>query len=267
MKKISIIGGDIRTRILKQKLEEIGYKPDTLGLYYDDYADIKTSDAVILPVPTTKDGKTVFTPLTNRNIFLSDISNAVTDKQLILCCNYHFNDKKCIDYGAIDGYALLNAVPTAEGAIKIAMENTPFTLWKSRVLVIGYGRVGKILADRLQKIGCSVTVSARKFTDFCMLEALNFDRINTSELKEKPLEYDIVFNTVDFPVIPDIAFKNTPCKLAIDLSSKGGFSISAAEENGVKAIFAPGLPAKIAPDTAAEILFSTVCEILKTEKW
>ncbi len=267
MKKISIIGGDIRTRILKQKLKEIGYSVDTLGLFYDDFADIKNADAIILPVPTTKDGKTVFTPLTNRNIFLSDIRDTVNDKQLILCCNYSFIGKNCINYGAIDGYALLNAVPTAEGAIQIAIENTPFSLWQSHVLVIGYGRVGKILADRLQKIGCRVTVSARKFTDFCMLDALNFNRINTAELQEKPLDYDIVFNTVDFPVLPDKVFKSSQCRLAVDLSSKGGFSIAAAEENGVKAIFAPGLPAKVAPETAAEILFSTVCEILETEKW
>lgn len=267
MKKISIIGGDVRLRILKQKLEKIGYKPDTLGLFYDDSADIKNSDIVILPVPTTKDGKTVYTPLTNRNIFLSDIRDAVDEKQLILCCNYSFGGKRFIDYGAMDGYALLNAVPTAEGAIKIAMENTPFSLWKSRVLVIGYGRVGKILADRLQKMGCRVTVSARKYTDFCMLDALNFRYINTAVLGENPLEYDIIFNTVDFPVIPDTAFKESCCRLAIDLSSKGGFSLAVAEENGVTAIFAPGLPAKVAPDTAAEILFSTVCEILETEKW
>jgi len=266
MKKISIIGGDIRTRILKQKLE-IGYSVDTLGLFYDDSADIKTSDAIILPVPTTKDGKTVFTPLTNRNIFLSDIRDAVNDKQLILCCNYTFPNKNCIDYGAIDGYALLNAVPTAEGAIKIALENTPFTLWKSRVLVIGYGRVGKILADRLKKIGCQVTVSARKYTDFCMLDALGFSYINTAELRQGPLEFDIVFNTVDFPVIPDTAFKKSSCSLLIDLSSSGGFSMTAAEKCGIKAVFAPGIPVKTAPDTAAEILFSTVCEILETEKW
>jgi len=267
MKKISVIGGDIRTRILKQKLEAKGYRIETLGLYDNDYADIKSSDAVILPVPTTKDSKTVFTPLTNRNIFLSDIRDAVDREQLILTCNYCFEGKNCIDYGKNDGYALLNAVPTAEGAIKIAMENTPFTLWKSRVLVIGYGRVGKILADRLQKIGCEVTVSARKYTDFCMLNALGFKYINTAELKEKPLGYDIIFNTVDFPVIPDNAFAHSNLRLIIDLSSKGGYNPSATEENGIKSIFAPGLPAKVAPVTAAEILFGTVCEILETEKW
>lgn len=262
MKKITLIGGDVRIRILKEKLENDGYRVDTIGLFENDAADLKSSDAIILPVPSTKDGKTVFTPLTGKKIFLSDISQTLTKNQLVLCCNYKFADKNCIDYGANDGYALLNAVPTAEGAIKIAIEETDFTLHSSNALVIGYGRVGKILADRLQKMGCRVTVSARKFKDFSMLEALGFGYINTAELKTTKADYDIIFNTVDFKVIDDVNWKDCKCKLAVDLSSKGGFDIESANLAGVKAIFAAGLPGKTAPKTAAEILFKTIKEIL-----
>ena len=66
MKKITLIGGDLRMKILKEKLESIGFTVDTLGLFGAEAADIKSADAVILPVPTTKDKKTVFAPLTNR---------------------------------------------------------------------------------------------------------------------------------------------------------------------------------------------------------
>ena len=265
MKKITLIGGDIRIKILKQRLEEAGYTTDTLGLFENDAADLKTSDAVIMPVPTTKDRKTVFTPLTKRNIFLSDISEAVSDRTPILCCNYSFYGKNSIDYGSLDGYSLLNAVPTAEGAIKLAIEQTPFTLWKSRVLVIGYGRVGKILADRLAKLGCRVTVSARKTADFCMLDALGFEYMNTCDLNKSGLPFDIIFNTVDVHVIDDEVWQNSECTLAVDLSSLGGFSLSAAEKAGIRAVKAPGLPGIVAPHTAADILFKTVKEIL--EKW
>lgn len=262
MKKITLIGGDIRIRILKEKLEKSGFAVDTLGLFENDAADLKSSDAVILPVPTTKDRKTVFAPLTGQKIFLSDIARATDENQLILCCNYIFADKNCVDYGAQDSYALLNAVPTAEGAIKIAIENTPFTLWRSRVLVIGYGRVGKILADRLQKMGCLLTVSARKETDFALLDAFGINHMHTKDLNTCDLPFDIIFNTVDFPVISDTSWQNTPCVLAVDLSSKGGFSTAAAEICGIKTVFAPGIPGKIAPETAAEILFGTVSNLI-----
>lgn len=260
--KITIIGGDVRLKILKTSLESNGYSVDTIGLFEGEKGDIKTSDAIILPVPTTKDGKTVFAPITNEKIYLSDIEDAVNENQLIFSCNYTLKGKECIDYGALDSYALLNAVPTAEGAIKIAIENTDFTLFKSKILVIGYGRVGKVLAHRLKSLGAFVTVSARKSSDFALIDSLGFDYINTQSLKDSPLDYDIVFNTVDFNVLPDSLFKNSQCSLIIDLSSKGGFNIEAARKNGIIALNAPGLPGKTAPKTAADILFKTITEIL-----
>lgn len=263
MKKITVIGGDERLRILAKRLIEDGYTVDTLGLYESDAADLKTSEAVVLPVPTTKDKKTVYTPLTGRRIYLNDIADSITENQLVFCCNYSFEGKNSTDYNKLDSYALLNAVPTAEGAIKIAIENTPFTLWNSRVLVIGFGRVGKVLSHRLYGLGCDVTVSARKPADMAMIEALGFRYINTGNLNSMALDYDIIFNTVDFKVIEDISFKNCSALLAVDLSSKGGFSIPAAENAGIKAMMAPGLPGKTAPLTAGNILYKTISEFLK----
>lgn len=264
MKKITVIGGDNRLKLLKNSLMELGYTVDTLGLYEDDSADIRSSQAVVFPVPTTKDGETVFTPLTGRIIKLREIAEELSREQLILCCNYSFENKNSVDYGSFDSYALLNAVPTAEGAIKIAIENTPFTLWKSRVLVVGYGRVGKILSERLKALGCDVTVSARKPADQALIDALGYSFINTGHLNMKPLSYDIIFNTVDVKVIDDSALKNTEASLLIDLSTFGGFSFSAAEEYGIKAIKAPGLPGKVAPKTAAEILCGTITHIINS---
>lgn len=264
MKKITVIGGDNRLKILKSHLEKEGYSVDTLGLFEDDCGDITTSQIIILPVPTSKDRKTVFCPLTNKKILLSEIAENATNEQLILCCNYLFENKKCVDYGSLDSYALLNAVPTAEGAIKLAIENTPYTLWKSKALVIGFGRVGKILSDRLKSLGCDVTVSARKPSDLALLDALGFKTVHTGDLNKQPLSYNIIFNTVDVKVLDDITFRDCACDLIIDLSSKGGFSLDAAEEYGVKAIKAPGLPAITAPVTAAEILNQTVNQIINS---
>lgn len=264
MKKITIIGGDNRLKILKKDLKNKGYAVDTLGLFTDDSGDYKSSDIIIFPVPTTKDGEFVFCPLTERKISLCEIAENISPNQLILSCNYNFENKRCVDYGAFDSYALLNAVPTAEGAIKIAIENTPYTIWQSKILVIGYGRVGKILANRLKGLGALVTVSARKPADFGLLEALGFEFINTNTLNINPPKYDIIFNTVDVKVIEDETLEKTVCDLIIDLSTHGALSLKKAEECGIKAIKAPGLPAKIAPRTAAKILSQTVTHIINS---
>ena len=262
MKKVCIIGGDTRLKSVKHSLENQNFFVSTLGLYPDDKADISLSDIIILPVPSTRDNKTVFAPLTNRVIPLSEIYEK-TNNQLILCCNYNFENRNCIDYNTLDSYALLNAVPTAEGAIKIAIEKTDFTLWQSNILVIGYGRVGKILADRLKKLGANVTVSARKPKDFADLEALGFNYINTESIPSLYLGYDIIFNTVDAVVLTDNVLKNLPCSLLLDLSSKGGFNLEYAISLGLNAQKAPALPGKTAPKTAGKILAKTVSELIR----
>ncbi len=263
MKKITVIGGDKRLTAVKESLEGAGYTVDTLGLYPDDKGDFTTSKVIILPVPTTKDSVNVFTPQTNRIIPLKLIAENTTD-QLILCCNYFFKNKKCVDYGSLDSYALLNAVPTAEGAIKLAIENTDFTLWKSKCLVIGYGRVGKVLANRLKALGCNVTITARKPADLSLAETLGFSYINTENLNNAPLSFDIIFNTVDVKVIDDEKLNDIKCELIIDLSTYGGLNLEKAEEKGIKTIKAAGLPAKVAPKTAAEILSKTVIHIINS---
>lgn len=263
MKKITVIGGDKRLISVKKTLESEGYVVDTLGLYPEDNGDFTTSKVIILPVPTTRDSVNVFTPLTDKIIPLKTVAENTTD-QLILCCNYFFQNKRCVDYGSLDSYALLNAVPTAEGAIKIAIENTDFTLWKSRCLVIGYGRVGKVLANRLKALGCDVTVTARKPSDLSLSETLGFSYINTEELNQNNLSFDIIFNTVDVKVIEDEKINSLDCRLIIDLSTHGGLSLEKAEEKGIKTVKAAGLPAKVAPKTAAEILSKTVIHIINS---
>lgn len=263
MKKITVIGGDKRLKTAVKVLCEKGFTVNTIGLYDDESGNIADGDALLLPVPTTKDGETVFAPFAKHKIYLSEVADKA-DNRLILTCNYSFRGKNCIDYGKLDSYSLLNAVPTAEGAIKLAIENTSFTLWQSRVLVIGFGRVGKVLADRLKALGAYVTVSARKPADFALIKALGYKAAQTQAVSDTLSDYDIVFNTVDAKVIDERAFENCTVKLLIDLSSFGGFDLANAGDCGIHALKAPGLPGITAPHTAGKILADTVTEILSS---
>ncbi len=262
MKRVLIVGGDRRLKLVKNHLEKENFFVDTLGLYPDDFGCVEKSDIVIFPVPTTKDKETVFCPETNRKIYLSHIEKQLTN-QLILCCNYSFAGKNFIDYNTLDSFSLLNAVPTAEGALEIAIRETDYTVWQSKALVIGYGRVGKIMADRLKALGADVTVSARKPRDFATLSALGFKYLNTETLNDIYLDFNMIFNTVDFPVLSDKALKNCPADLLIDLSSKGGFNLSYATALGFKAFKPGGIPGVCAPVTAGKILAKTVTELIR----
>ena len=261
MKKITIFGGDSRIQTVYYGLIDAGFTVDSFGLFEDESCDMESSDIFLLPVPTTRDSITVYAPLTGKNILLDNIA-AKAENKLVLTGNHMLNTQKCIDYCKSDAYSLKNAVPTAEGAIALAVSNTPFTLWKSRALVIGYGRVGKIMAERLKGMHASVTVSARKSSDIALIQTLGFKSILTSQVPQKIQDFDIIFNTIDVPIL-ESEMEKLYGKTVIDLSSKGCFNHDKAKQAGVNAIKAPGLPGKTAPQTAGRILTETVLELIQ----
>lgn len=260
---ILLIGGDRRQAYIAEMLNNAGHKVE----HYTKRSKLNNKfdkfDVIILPFPTTRDGTTVYNTLTEEKIFLKEIEVKITG-QKVLCGNYMIENKNCTDYGKSDSLAILNAVPTAEGAIEIAIKNTDFTLWNSKCLIVGNGKIGKILADRLVGLKADVTVSARKDTDFAFLEADNIKHIETGKIKSHIKEFDIIFNTVYTPVIKKEELIN--CKkdcLLIELASAPyGIDIDAAKALNLKVIVAPGLPGKIAGYTAAKILFETIKKII-----
>ena len=245
--------------IAMDELKNMGYTVDSLGLYENDNAKIENADILLLPVPTTRDNKNIFCPQTNKIIPLDEVYKA-KPHTLILSCGYNFKIQNCIDYLKLDSFCLLNAVPTAEGAIARAINDIPFCLWQSRILVIGNGRIAKILADRLVGLRCDVTVSARKSADFSYLKALGIKHIHTHNVPQEAEQFNIIFNTIDVPLFDEVG-KLKNCYL-YDLSTKGCIDFETAQKCGIKAVKLPGIPGKIAPHTAGKIIAQTANELI-----
>ncbi len=244
--------------IALNELKKMGYDVQSLGLTNDDCGSIEQADVILLPVPTTRDGKNIFCPQSDRVVALKELDNLL-QKPLILSCGY-FCGGSCIDYLRLDDFCLLNAVPTAEGAIAEAIADTPFCLWKSRVLVIGYGRVAKVLTDRLAALKCDVTVSARKRRDFAALDSLGIKHIYTKQVPQKAEEFDIIFNTIDVKLFENLkCLKNT---FLYDLSTTSCIDFDTAKIMNIKAKKLPGLPGKIAPVTAGKIIAQTANNLI-----
>lgn len=70
-----------------------------------------------------------------------------------------------VDYARDEAFAVRNAVPTAEGAIAMALSQLPVTLHGLEVLILGAGRISRALYPRLLAFGAKVTVAARRFPD------------------------------------------------------------------------------------------------------
>lgn len=145
-------------------------------------------------------------------------------------------------------YLAENAAITAHCALRLMLPMLPCTAEKLPVLVIGWGRIGKCLAQLLRGIGARVTVAARKQEDRAILRALGYEAV---EFPLDPTPYRVIFNTVPHPVLDA-----QPCKaLKIDLASVKGMA-------GADVIHARGLPGKDAPESSGQLIAKTVIQYL-----
>ena len=160
---------------------------------------------------------------------------------------------------------IANALPTAEGAVQLAMEHLPITIHGSKVLVIGFGRVGRLTAQRFQALGARVSVAARKYDQLAWAQAMGFGAEHLAQLQGWLCGYDLIVNTVPAQVLGREELEDLkPDCLILDLASKpGGVDLAAAAEMGVKVIWALSLPGKVAPVTAGAAIRSTIYNMLR----
>jgi dipicolinate synthase subunit A len=282
-KKFTIIGGDLRSVKLAELIASEGNKVNIYGFKKSnfeieikeseelDYA-IEEADVVIGPTPCSTDNETINAPFHPQRIFIKDIFKKMKKSQLFIAGRISEKIAQLADVYNVysidllerEEMAVLNAIPTAEGAIQIAMEEMPITLHGSNALILGFGRIGKTLAKMLQGIGSNVYVEARKYSDLAWIESYGYKPVFINELENYIERANVIFNTIPSIVLDENLLRkvNKDCIL-IDLASKpGGIDFEKAKEMGIKTIWALSLPGKVAPVTAAKFIKDTVSNII-----
>ncbi len=163
--------------------------------------------------------------------------------------------------------ATANCVPTAEGAIALAITHSEITLHGARCLVLGYGRVGKVLAARLKALECAVTVGVRKQSDLALAEAFGLETDETGVYRHGLRQYDFVFNTVPARVFSreQLAALSPDCLLLELASAQAGINETDCQSLGLSYLFAPSLPARFAPKTSGVLYARGITAILRRE--
>ena len=276
--KIAVIGGDRRQAIVASILADKGYEVSFFANSTKEIGDatrsvdlegaVGGSSAVVLPLPCSADKATIFTPLFDKNVYLSELVGFL-DGQLIIGgmtkIVSDFYNGEVIDYFEDAELQILNAIPTAEGAVAIAMDALPITLHGSECLVVGFGRVSKALAHTLAALGACVTVMARKNCDFAYCELYGYKTAHISELENGIHGYDVIFNSVPEKIFTErVLSKIDRSSFIIDLASRpGGVEFDAAKELGINVNWALSLPGKVAPVTAGKIIARSVLNTLR----
>jgi len=287
-KTVSIIGGDLRIVNLIELLAKDDFLVYTYGLENsEDLIESKniikcknvdelvnSSEIIIGPVPMTNDAENLSAPFSEEKISINELLQKMAGKnktflagqlseKIINSCQE--NNINYIDLLKREELVVLNTIATAEGAIQITMENTQKTIHGSNVLIMGFGRVGKVLAKMLDGIGAKVSCEARKNSDIAWIKAYGYTPIHLSELESELGNYDIIINTIPFQILDENRLKyiKKDCTI-VDLSSNpGGVDRRAARSLGIKLIWALSLPGKVAPMTSAEFIKETLYHILK----
>lgn len=288
----TVLGGDRRQVVIAKRLVAMGHTVRIYGLG-DLYSEIAGAelflslekavmgcDIVLLPLPVSRDGETL-------NLVSCEKKDCPTLDQIVRYTSKNSQaiilgglippemqktanelGVRTLDYYKNESLQLKNALPSAEGAIMIAMENSDKVLEGMSVLVSGYGRIASLLADKLKKLGADVYVCARRDEVLCEIAMSGYRPVHISDMgamHDAIVECDVVFNTV-----PGLIFTKQildgidPKPLYIEIASTpGGIDIPCARDLGYKILFAPSLPGKYAPTSAGEYIFETIYEILE----
>ena len=280
-----IIGGDARTiEVIKMfaskgaNVHLIGFEKEIVegdNIHYanTDGMDFSNIDAILLPVAgTNHHGKveavysdeavyvtaemmqqtpshcTIYTGTSNT--FLQNVAQSCSRQMVVLFSR--------------DDLAIYNAIPTAEGALKLVMEQTEVTVHGSSVMVLGFGRVGKTVARLFSSVGAKVSVAARNPADIARITEMGLAPVKLDNLKREIAGIDTVIHTIPHPIMDtSILSAMTTSTLIIDITSApGGTDFAFAKEKGIKALHALGLPGKTAPKTAGRVIGSVLLALL-----
>ncbi|WP_027339220.1 dipicolinate synthase subunit DpsA [Halonatronum saccharophilum] len=283
--KVGFLGGDDRELELLSILLKKGASLEVLGqleglkedevIFVDSLMNLsKELDVVIAPMTGTDQNLKIKKTFEDKNVVLTEDFFATLkpgtkffigfakDKIKAWCQKYQI---ELIELAALDEVAILNAIPTAEGAIEIAMQEMPITLHKNNSFVLGLGRVGLALARRLKALGSNTYGVARKPKDLARAEEMGLIPVHFNDLDELLGEGDFIFNTVPALILDKERLeKVNPEGIIIDLASyPGGTDFDAAQNLGIKAELALGLPGKVAPKSAGRILGDIIPRIIK----
>lgn len=279
---ISIIGGDLRIVSLAELLALDNYKVYTYGLEKADFNNqniikcktlketLEKSKKVIGPIPISFNENTIKMPFSEEKITIENVIDELSNHTFILGKvdrgireKASAKDIEIVDILDIEEFTVLNIIPTVEGAIQVAMQETKRTLHGSNALILGFGRIGKLLSKSLMGLGVNVSCEARKNTDLAWINAYGYNAIYLKDLEKEIGKFDIIFNTIPTEILnKHLLEKVKKDALIIELaSSPGGIDRKFAKENHINVVEALALPGKVAPLTVAEYIKETIYNI------
>ena len=283
--KIALIGGDARQEEVCRILAARGF--EVAAFDFDAAQDVprtkcrtladavQAAHAVLLPVPSVSKNAQGKECVNTTGISVEEFLDILPRGQRIVggftdgFTERHGDAFRLYNLLSSENFQIPNAVLTAEAAIGIAIQKPPVSLWNSNALVLGYGRIGKILAAALRDLGARVTVAARSGQARTLAAANHLYAVDCESHRFDMClrRADVIFNTAPAMLLDaDHLLYASRCRLIVDLASGGGGTdFEAARRLEIETVHALGLPGKSAPVSAGRILAECIMDYFEEE--
>lgn len=266
MNKISFIGGDTRNLELAKMFsnceEVVTYGFQDLDT---NLAECLNCKYIVFPIPLSKDEVSLYAPLSRKKILFEDFIEKIESKTIF---GGKFVDSikqiltqkqnRIIDIGNDKDFIINNAIPTAEGIIKIIIENTDITIDESNIAILGFGNVGKRTAKTLSALGANVFGYDNNKLEVANIKDCGYNVLE--DLNNNISKIDVIVNTIPSLIVDKDLFENIKkSTFIVDIASMpGGTDFRYARNNGYKVVHALGLPGIIAPVTSAKYMKNVI---------
>jgi len=280
-KSIAIIGGDMRQKyladiLLSKELPTLCYGNSSMNetaITTNSLNEImENSTVLICPIPFTTDQVVIMNLESKEDLTIEDFINGLKPHHIVIggkfptvlkdyCCN-----NKITHYDLLENesFAINNAIATAEGAIMEAIKLSPINIHNSKCLILGFGRCGSVLANRLSNLNGNICILVRREIQAAIASSYGYSYCYENQLDIKVQESDFIFNT-----IPSLMLKEDTLRLVnkhstiIDIAAfPGGLDYNYVKSAGINAKLCPGLPGKIAPLASARFIYERVERII-----
>lgn len=256
-----VIGRDEKMYSCRNRFRQLSYESECT-----DAASIKNMIAdysdIVLPLPTLANGC-----ISGTGLSLDEFISLLNGEQTIFCGNISPSVFPCeaYSYYTDEEFLIKNSRLTAQGTLRIILENVRTDIFTMSAAVIGYGRCGKAICKSLSNNGCDVTSYSRRRASAAQAENDGIKTGKFNHLNNELHQFDIIVNTVPFNLInTDTLEQLTQSNLYIEVASRPyGFNIAGADKFNFKYVLAESLPGKFTPVNAGINIADTVVSIIR----
>lgn len=268
MKKYLFVSGDLRRRFAAEYISACGNEVAFADTYTQLKSLIKWADAIVLPLPVTRDRVHINSTPEKGLITLEELLFLLEEGMTVYAGmpTLDFSERakrkgvKLYDYYKDDALAIRNSVSTAEGVIYELIDSSDINIHGSKIAVFGYGKAASAVSRRLVALGAEVTVAARSQSALAQAESDGCKVVPLYDIDQFADKFDFVINTVPARIIGESFIQKLPkhCFMLEIASSPYGIDFDAAQKQGISVKIAPSLPGRISPKSAGEAIAKTI---------